>query len=155
MTQYLSSEAYRSLKQELKELKTTRRREIAQKLQEAKELGDLSENAAYQEAKREQSELETKILEIEEFLRNASIIRKSKNHNGLVRIGSTITVVLMSQPKVKKVFTISGSLEANPKLGKISNVSPLGKAFLGHKKGDVVIVKTPKGMVKYKIIDIK
>lgn len=150
---YITPETYKSLKEELEQLKTVKRREIALKIQEAKELGDLSENAAYQEAKDAQAALETKILELETILKNASIIRPTKN-SSVVVIGSTITVESLTAPKTKKQFTIIGSQEANPALGKISNESPLGKSFLGHKKGDIVIVKTPKGEVKYKILDI-
>jgi len=150
---YITSEAYKKLKEELNILKTIKRREIALKIQEAKELGDLSENAAYQEVKDSQAALETRILEIEVLLKNASIIRPTKS-NGFVEIGSSVTVQSLSLSRTKRQFTIIGAQEANPAEGKISNESPLGKSFLGHKKGDIIIVKTPKGDVKYKILDI-
>jgi transcription elongation factor GreA len=151
---YVTAETYRVLKEELKELKITKRQEIAQMLQEAKELGDLSENAAYQEAKDAQEVLETRILELESFFKNASIIRHSSQNNGRVELGSTIELQNTNKSKVKKVFTIVGSQEADPMEGKISNESPLGRAFLGHKKGETILVKTPQGEVKYKILNI-
>ena len=150
---YITPEAYKKLKEELNILKTVKRKEIALKIQEAKELGDLSENAAYQEAKDTQAALETKILEIEILLKNASLIHPTKN-NGLVELGSAVTVQSLSLARTKRQFTIIGAQEANPAEGKISNESPLGKSFLHHKKGDIIIVKTPKGDVKYKIIEV-
>ena len=150
---YLSPEAYRKLQEELEMLKTVKRKEIALKIQEAKELGDLSENAAYQEAKDAQAALETRILDLELLLKNSTLIKPRKNSD-LVEVGSQVTVQSLSSPKTKKQFLIIGAQEADPAQGKISNESPLGKAFLGHRKGEVVIVKTPKGEVKYKIVDI-
>ena len=150
---YITAEAYKTLKKELNELKTTKRKEIAQMLQDAKELGDLSENAAYQEAKGIQSALETRILQLEIFFKDISIIRHSTN-NDVVQLGSTIEIKSLTRPINKKVFTITGSHEAKPTEGRISNLSPLGKAFLGRKKGDIILVNTPQGEVKYKILKI-
>jgi len=104
---YITSEAYKALKRELGELKTIKRKEIAQMLQEAKELGDLSENAAYQEAKETQSVLETRILQLEIFFKDASIIRRSSNTH-TVQLGSTIEIKSLTQPINNKVFTIVG-----------------------------------------------
>ena len=132
---YLSPEGVENLKKELKELKTAKRQEIAKRLQEAKELGDLSENAAYFEAKESQSLNETRIAE------------------DMVRIGSTVEV--KSSDNGTEVFNIVGSAEAKPAEGKISNESPLGRAFLNKKIGDEVEVKTPGGLAKYKIIKIE
>lgn len=154
MTQYITPEAYQKLKEELEELKTVKRREIAQRIKEATDLGDLSENASYQEAKEAQSKLETRILELESYLKTVSIIRHPKTNGQLVEIGSTIIVQSLTPPREKKTFTITGSLEANPLEGKISNESPLGQAFLKKKEGEIVVVKTPKGEVKYKILKI-
>ncbi|MDD3098328.1 MAG: transcription elongation factor GreA [Candidatus Pacebacteria bacterium] len=151
---YVTAETYKALKEELKELKTVKRQEIAQMLQEAKELGDLSENAAYQEAKDSQEALETRILELESFFKNASIIRRSPYNNGKVELGSTIELQNVNKPTVKRIFTIVGSQEADPVKGRISNESPLGRAFLGHTKEEIVLVKTPQGEVKYKILNI-
>ena len=150
---YITSEAYKALKRELGELKTIKRKEIAQMLQDAKELGDLSENAAYQEAKEVQSVLETRILQLEIFFKDASIIRRSSN-TYTVQLGSTIEIKSLTQPINNKVFTIVGSHEAKPIEGRISNESPLGKAFLGHAKDDILLVNTPQGDVKYKILKI-
>jgi transcription elongation factor GreA len=150
---YVTPEAYKLLKQELEELKTKKRKEIAETIQDAKELGDLAENAAYQEAKDAQSVLETRILQLEMFLKNISIIRHASN-NHVVELGSTIEVNSLTKTKNKKVFTIVGSHEAKPTEGKISNESPLGRAFLGGKKGEIVLVNTPQGEVKYKILKI-
>jgi len=159
MTQYITPEAYQKLKKELEELKTVKRQEIAQRIKEAKDLGDLSENASYQEAKEAQSKLETQILELESYLKTVTLIHHPKTNGKLVEVGSTVLVqsVLvqsLTPPRAKKTFIITGSLEANPLEGRISNESPLGQAFLKKKKGDIVVVKTPKGEVKYKILKI-
>ncbi len=149
---YLSPEGIENLKKELQELKTAKRQEIAKRLQEAKELGDLSENAAYFEAKESQSLNETRIAELEDLLKNAVIIKAAGDEN-VVRIGSTI--VVKSSGNGTEVFTIVGSAEAKPMEGKISNESPLGRTFLNKKIGEEVEVKTPGGLVKYKIIKIE
>ena len=150
MSEYFSEEGLEKLKQELEELKTVKRHEIAARLEHAKSLGDLSENAEYQEAKEEQSLLESQIVEIEEILRNAVIIKKDA-HSSLVQVGSTVGV---ASEHGEETFTIVGSEEADPKVGKISNESPLGKTFLGHKVGEKVEVKTPGGIIHYSIIAI-
>lgn len=147
---YLSPEGIETLKKELQELKTKKRQEIAKRLQEAKDLGDLSENAEYFEAKEAQSLNENRIAELEELLKNAVVI-KTPSAEDIVRIGSTIETKLNNNVET---FSIVGSAEAKPQEGKISNESPLGRAFLGKKAGDEVEVKTPGGIVKYKIIKI-
>lgn len=147
---YLSPEGIETLKKELQELKTKKRQEIAKRLQEAKDLGDLSENAEYFEAKEAQSLNENRIAELEELLKNAVVI-KTPNAEDVVRIGSTIETKLNNNTEI---FCIVGSAEAKPHEGKISNESPLGRAFLGKKLGDEVEIKTPGGNVKYKIIKI-
>ena len=149
--QYFSEEGLEKLKQELNELKTTKRKEIAQRLEHAKSLGDLSENAEYQETKEEQSMLEVKIAELEEGVRNAVLIKKGVS-SGKVDIGSTIKV---RSSKGEEYYTIVGTEEANPVEGKISNESPLGRAFLEHAVGDKVQVKTPVGMNEYEVLEIK
>ncbi len=147
---YLSPEGIETLKKELQELKTKKRQEIAKRLQEAKDLGDLSENAEYFEAKEAQSLNENRIAELEELLKNAVVI-KTPSAEDIVRIGSTIETKLNN---TIEIFNIVGSAEAKPQEGKISNESPLGRAFLGKKAGDEVEIKTPGGIVKYKIIKI-
>lgn len=149
--QYISKEGLEELKKELQNLKTVKRREIAQRLQEAKSLGDLSENAEYLEAKESQSALETRILELEEIIKHSRVIEKPTKKN-YVSIGSTVGVKFDGKARE---FTIVGSEEANPAEGRISNESPLGRAFLGRKTGEEVEVKTPKGKVRYKILNIK
>jgi len=150
---YLTSQALEELKKELHELKTTGRQEIAERLRESKDLGDLSENAEYQDAKETQAQLESKIEKLEDMIKHATIIKKGNGHSR-VDLGSTIKVKSLSQSKNHKVLSIVGSLEAKPEEGKISNESPLGKAFLGVKKDDIVVVKTPNGEVKYKVEEI-
>lgn len=147
---YLTHEGLEKLRVELKELKTVKRKEISHRIQEAKELGDLSENAEYTEAKTEQGFIEGRIIEIENILKNAVVI-ESSNENSVVRVGSTVE--FESQGKVTK-YTIVGFNEANPSAGLISNESPIGQGLLGHKAGEVVEVSLPKGLVNYKIISI-
>lgn len=148
---YLSPEGIEALKKELQELKTKKRQEIARRLQEAKDLGDLSENAEYFEAKEAQSLNENHIAELEELLKNTVIIETSSAED-MVRVGSTIEV---KSNNGAEIFKIVGSAEAKPQEGKISNESPLGRAFLGRKIGDEVEIKTPGGVTKYKIIKIE
>lgn len=148
--EYLSEEGLEKLKQELQELKTTKRKEIALRLEQAKALGDLSENAEYQETKEEQSQIETQIAELEDTIRNAVLIQKSGSGD-IIEIGSSIKV---KSDYGEEAYSIVGSEEADPMNGKISNESPMGKSFLGHKIGDRVQVKTPAGMMDYEILEI-
>lgn len=136
------------LEKELEELKASRG-EIAQRIADARSQGDLSENAEYDEALNFQGQLEGRIAEIEEILQNASII-KSKASDKVV-VGSTVEL----QTDGKKVqYTIVGSVEADPLEGKISDESPIGKALLGKKVGDSVVIKTPSGEVTYKVAKV-
>lgn len=145
---YATPEGLEKIKGELDYLKTTKRKDIAGRIASAKELGDLSENAEYSDAKEEQALVEGKILELEETLRNVILIHKPKGSKTVV-MGSHIAV---EDPMGKKhEFDMVGSNEANPSEGKISNESPLGKAFLGHKVGDAVTVLVPKGSVVYSL----
>ena len=138
------------MKNGLEELKV-KRQEIAKRIEEAKALGDLSENTEYLQAKDAQSFNEGKILELEEILRDAVLIDKSGT-NARVSIGDTVEVRGGGE---KQVFTIVGSEEANPAQGRISNESPLGHAFLGREPGETIEVETPRGKAAYKIISIK
>ncbi len=149
--EYISKERFEELQSELEELRTIKRQEISKRIEEAKKFGDLSENAEYMEAKEAQEMNERKIQEAEQLLKNAVVIKKTKP-TGIVQIGSTITV---KSSGATKEFTIVGSEEANPIEGKISNQSPLGAAFLEKKEGDEVNVKTPGGILKFKILKIK
>ena len=151
---YLTPEGLSKLKDELKERKTIKRQEIARRLKEAIALGDLSENTEYASTKEAQSFNEGRILELEATIKDAIIIKPSQNNGGKkkVELGSVIEA---KTGFLKQVFNIVGSQEAQPSQGKISNESPLGKAFLGHEIGDIIEAETPKGKVKYKIISIK
>lgn len=147
MPEYLSAEGLEKLKRELEGLKTATRREIAQRLEAAKALGDLSENAEYQEAKEAQSLNEVHIQELEDVLRDVVVIQKPV-HATAVQIGSTIEV---DSAHGRETFTIVGSEEADPLAGKISNESPMGRAFLGHGVGESVAIRTPQGDETYKV----
>ncbi len=151
MAEYLSEEALEKLRQELLNLKTQKRQEIAARLEHAKSLGDLSENAEYQEAKEEQTLMEQRIAELEERLREAVVMAKPVQ-NDRVSIGSTVRIKTDGR---ETVYMIVGSEEADPAAGKISNESPLGKAFLGKKAGEKVEVKTPGGAMVYTIAEIR
>ncbi len=147
---YLTQERFDELKKELEVLRNEKRIEVAEHLKRAKEYGDLSENFEYAEAREEQSRIEGRIAELDEMLKAAAIIKKTGSDS--VQIGSTITV---QQDGNAMRYTIVGSNESSPKENKISNVSPLGKAFLGHRVGDSIQVETPGGMRAYLIKGIE
>lgn len=148
---YLTPERLAELKQELNELKTIRRAEVAERLQHAKELGDLSENVEYQEAREEQAQVEARIFELEEMIKNATVIEKVAQKE-TVQIGSTVTAQKNGDTVTYKIV---GSNEANPSEGKISNESPLGRAFVGKRAGEEIKIKTPGGEAVYKIVSIE
>lgn len=155
--QYLSKEKLEELKEEYSRLKTAKRQEVAERLKRAKELGDLSENSEYFEAREEQAQVEGRILELEEIIKNAVLIEKAPS-TGIVQVGSTVVVekVVQGLPgQGERKFVIVGSNEANPTAGLISNESPLGRAFLKKKVGETVIVSTPSGKVEYKIVSVE
>ncbi len=150
----LTAEGIRELEERLEYMKTVTRKEIAEQIKEARGFGDLSENAEYDEAKNEQSRIEGEIKQLEDRLRNATVIDESMLNTKMVNVGST--VVVQEQGSSEKVtYLIVGSTEANPLEGKISNESPVGEALLGHGKGDVVEVTTPGGQIEYTILSIK
>ena len=146
---YLTEDGVKKLKAELEELTSAGRKEIAKALKEAKELGDLSENAGWDDAKERQVFIEGRIAEIESILKQAKIIKKTTG--GSVDIGSTVHVELESG---KQQFRIVGSTEADPANGLISSESPIGKALLGRKKGDEVAIEVPAGTMIYKIVKV-
>lgn len=158
-TEYLTQDKYNELKKELEFLKTARRKEIAEALEYAKSLGDLSENQEYQEARDSQAVLEDRIKRLELILKSASIV--SAQSSSTVSVGSVITVEkvdpsnTLGASKTKKTFTIVGSEEADAAKGLISMRSPLGTAAMGKSKGDSFSFETPSGTMSYKIIDIK
>ena len=151
-TTYLSQDKYDELSDELNNLKMVERKQVAEQLEYAKSLGDLSENAEYNEARDKQADIEDRISEIENILKSAKIISASKNKD-IIGVGSM--VVLSKKGGDKTEYTIVGSEEASIIDNKISHLSPLGGAVINKKKGDKVIVNTPKGDVEYTIIDIK
>ena len=148
---YITEEKKISLEQELKDLKSSKRKEILDALQYAKSLGDLSENAEYHQAREDQGKLEARILKIEEILKSAQVV-----HGGggeIIEVGSKVTV-LKEGDKEEKTFTLVGSEEADMKEGKISNRSPFGEALFGKKKNESVSFTTPRGNVNYKILKV-
>jgi transcription elongation factor GreA len=149
--EYLTLEKKTELENELNQLKTVRRKEIADALEYAKSLGDLSENAEYHQAREDQANCEDRIAHVEQILKNAVVT--DKHHAGHVEVGTTVTVVKKGG-KEEKQFTLVGSEEADSVNGKISNESPLGAALLGKSKGDVVSFTTPKGEMVYTIKSI-
>ena len=151
MSRIYTEEGLKKLETELEERKTATRIAIAQAIKEAKEQGDLSENAEYSEAKRQQDENENRIMELEALLRDA-VLADTKVKGSEVSMGSKLTVKLGSK---ELSFVIVGSNEVEPAHGKISNESPLGKAFMGQQKGDKVEVQAPAGKIKYEILDVK
>lgn len=152
-TVYLSKERYDELQAELARLKTEGRGAVADRLKHAKELGDLSENSEYQEAREEQSRLEQKINQLEELLRHSSIIKKGNGTADTVKIGSKVRV--KTENGDVRNFAIVGSNESDPVNGKVSNESPIGRGLLGRKVGDVVTVATPKGEMTYGILGVE
>ena len=148
---YVSKEKFKELEAELKFLTTQRRKEIAAELEYAKSLGDLSENAEYQEARDAQAKIEDRIVTIEQILKTAVIVEEHKG--SVVQLGSKLKV--QREGAAVQEFQVVGSEEADVKVGKISNESPMGIALLGKKKGDEAVVRTPKGEVTYKIISLE
>ena len=149
----LTVQGLKKLEEELGNLKSVKRREVAERIKQAIEFGDISENSEYEDAKNEQAFIEGRILTLEKMLRNAKIIDDENLDTKLVSIGSTVMLKDLERGEEVK-YTIVGSVEANPDGNKISNVSPVGKAILGQSKGSVVEVNVPAGNLKYKIMDI-
>lgn len=151
----VTKDGLKKLKEEVDHLKTVRRQEVAKRLKEAISYGDLSENSEYEEAKNEQAFLEGRILELEQKIKNAKIISSKKDKTTKsIEIGSTITVRNKTDNSEPETYTIVGSTETDPIEHKISNESPVGKAFLEHGKGDTVQVVTPSGNLKYEILKV-
>lgn len=153
-SEYFSEEGLKKLKEELETLKMKTRREIADRLEYAKSLGDLSENSEYQEAKEAQVLNEARISELEDDLRRAVVVKKNASKD-FVDIGSKVVLEKTNQPGATFEFFVVGSNESLPEENKISNESPLGSAVLKHKKNDIVSILTPKGKIEYKILEIK
>jgi len=150
--EYLTKEKLEEFKLELVHLKTVRRKEVAENLESAKSLGDLSENAEYQEARELQATIEERIMKIESILKNAIIVEKHQSDT--VDVGSTV-IIKKDGEKANRTFTIVGSEESNTSAGKISLISPLGKALMKKKKGESFSFSTPAGEVKYTVVGIE
>ena len=150
----LTPEGYEKLKREIEYLSTDKRREVADRIRIAREFGDIAENAEYDDAKNEQAMLEHKIATLEERLRSARVIKKAEVKKDEVSIGSKVKLKDMETNKAVE-YHIVGSAEANPAEHKLSNESPVGKAIIGHKKGDVVEVAAPRGKLTFKILGIE
>ena len=150
----LTYEGLKKLEDELEDLKVVRRKEVADKIKEAREQGDLSENAEYDAAKDEQREIEARIEELEKILKNAEVVDEDEVDVDTINIGCKVKVLDMEFDEELE-FRIVGSTEASSLQGKISNESPVGKALLRHKVGDVVEVETQAGSIEYKILEIQ
>jgi transcription elongation factor GreA len=151
----LTPEGYKKLKAEIELLSTERRREVAERIRVARQFGDIAENAEYDDAKNDQMLLEHRIARLEEQLRNARVIEKKEISSDVVSVGSTVRLRDVDAKQTVEYYIV-GSAEANPSESKLSNESPVGKAIMGHKKGETVEVTTPRGSrLKYKILEIK
>ena len=150
----LTYEGLKALEDELHELKVNRRREVAQKIKEAREQGDLSENAEYDAAKEEQRDIELRIEEIDKILKNAEVVDDNDGDSSVINVGCTVTIKDLEFNEEME-YKIVGSTEADSLKGKISNESPVGKALIGAQKGETVEVETPAGIFKYEILDFR
>ncbi len=150
--QYITEEKREALIEELDKLKNVKRKEIKESLESAKALGDLSENAEYHQAREDQGKIEDRINQIDYMLQSAIVVKKHKSDK--VEIGTNV-VVKKENDKEKITYSIVGAEEADMSKNKISNKSPIGEALFGKGKGDTVSITTPKGLVKYTIVDIQ
>ena len=155
-TSFLTKDGYIKLQKELDDLRSVKRKEVAERLHEAMEGGDLIENAEYESAKNEQAFVEGRIQELKMILANAHIIGddEKQENNGYVQVGSTVYIREEGESRSEK-YIIVGAAEADPRNGMISNESPMGKAVLGHQAGDEVQIDTPDGKLKFRITTIK
>jgi transcription elongation factor GreA len=148
----LTVEGFEKLKAEIEELSTVKRREVAERIKEAREFGDISENSEYDDAKNEQAMLESRISQLEERLREAKVIDAADLPSDVVSLGSTVTIAEGSGDR--DTYQIVGSAEADPDENRLSNESPVGRAILGHRKGETIDVVTPSGARKITIVSI-
>ncbi len=149
---YLTGEGLAKLETELEHLRSVSRQEVAQRFQQAKELGGTVDNAEYEVAKNEQAFIEGRILTLENMIKNAVLIPDDRKPSGKVEVGSEVTI--KDSAGKEHTYTIVGSSEADPSQGKISNESPVGQALLGRKKGQQAKVQTPSGSIKYTVVKI-
>lgn len=150
---FLTPEGLKKVELELEESKIVKRKEVAERIKQALAFGDISENSEYDQAKNEQAKLEERIAKLESILRNAKLIDEDDITTDVVGVGSKVAVLDVEYEEEME-YTIVGSAETNPYEGKISNESPVGKALLGSKAGDVIDVLVPDGVLKYKVIRI-
>lgn len=149
----VSSEGLKKLEEELLHLKTVKRQEVAERIRQAREFGDISENSEYEDAKNEQAFIEGRIMTVERVIRNARLIEPQEGNPDEVSVGSAVTIEDLDL-KEKMTYTIVGSTEADPFRDKISNESPVGRALLGGKPGQIVEVTAPAGIVRLKIVSV-
>ena len=149
----LTAEGLKKLQDEIDYLSTTKRDEVAQRIKEAREFGDISENSEYDDAKNEQAMLERRITQLQEKLSRARVVRTSEIATDRVQLGAIITLRDLEDDEVVK-YTLVGSAEANPMEGRVSNESPLGQGIMGRRVGEVVTVTAPVGSVRYEILEI-
>lgn len=149
----LTSEGLKKLEDELEQLRTKTRKEVAEKLKVALSFGDLSENSEYDEAKNEQAKVEARILQLETMLKNVTILDSNELTNEIIQIGSKVKIKDLEDGQTLE-YRIVGSMETNPDEGKISDESPVGKALIGHKIKDIVKIKIPAGVVQYEVLEI-
>jgi transcription elongation factor GreA len=150
----LTPEGYEKLKQEIEFLSNEKRREVADRIRDARQFGDIAENAEYDDAKNEQALLEQRIAKLEERLRDARVLEKGEVKSDIVSVGSRVRLRDIDAGKTFE-YHIVGSAEADPAESRLSNESPVGKAIMGRKKGETVEVTTPRGALKFKILGIK
>ncbi len=150
----LTYEGLKKMEEELENLKTVRRKEVAEKIKEARGQGDLSENAEYDAAKEEQAEIESRIVVLEKMLRNAEVIDDDEVNSDVISVGSIVKLYDFEFEEEVE-YSIVGSAEADPMNGKISNESPVGLGLIGHKSGEIVMIETPSGELKFRIDEIK
>ncbi len=149
----LTYEGLKNMEAELENLKTVKRKEVAEKIKEARGQGDLSENAEYDAAKEEQAEIEARIVVLEKMLRNAEVIDDEEGSKDVINLGTKVELLDMEFDETME-YTIVGSAEADPMNVRISNESPVGQALLGHKTGEKITIDTPDGEVVFKILKI-
>ena len=150
----LTYEGLKKYEEELQDLKVVKRREVAQKIKEAREQGDLSENAEYDAAKDEQRDIEARIEELEKILKNAEVVDEDEVDLDRINIGCKVKILDIEFDEELE-YKLVGSTEANSLKGKISNESPVGKALIGTKVGDIINVETPAGVAQYKVLEIQ
>ena len=149
----LTREGLQQLEEELENLRTVKRTEVKERLKEAIALGDLSENSEYDDAKNEQAFMEGRILELEKMIRNAKIIEEGEQQEGAITVGSLVTVKDIEFDEITE-YRLVGTVEADPMNNRISNESPVGRALLGHKAGEIIDVEVPAGIIQLEIVSI-